>query len=127
MPRSIGGWENLEHLTLSGDARIGEGNELANQITGNDQDNELQGHGGNDRLDGGKGNDLLMGGDGADTYVLNRHAGIDTIEDDYASSTIAVSSKIAVEDIIVHTAEENGVQTAQLRLLDANGRTGTGV
>lgn len=56
----------FEHLTLTGTARIGMGNALANRIAGNAQDNELSGAIGADTIFGGGGDDLLTGGDGAD-------------------------------------------------------------
>jgi len=45
---------------------VGEGNELANEITGNSRANELYGYEGDDTLRGGRGADRLDGGDGAD-------------------------------------------------------------
>ena len=55
--------ENLEELTLTGEASInGTGNELNNTITGNN---------GNNVLNGGAGADTLIGGSGNDTYVID--------------------------------------------------------
>ena len=59
---------------------VGEGNDLANEITGNARGNELYGFEGNDTLRGGRGADLLDGGESADvmrggvhddTYVVD--------------------------------------------------------
>ncbi|MEK0427634.1 MAG: hypothetical protein RL001_161, partial [Pseudomonadota bacterium] len=70
----------VENLVLNGQAISGQGNALANIITGNDGDNTLSGEGGNDtlygqsgndRLDGGAGIDTLWGGSGDDTYVID--------------------------------------------------------
>ncbi len=53
---------NIETLTLTGAARHGTGNAIANTITGTT---------GDDTLDGGAGADLLTGGLGNDTYVID--------------------------------------------------------
>lgn len=55
------GSSHIENLYLTGDAVLGAGNGLANEIRGNGQDNIL---------DGGKNNDTLMGGAGNDTYLV---------------------------------------------------------
>ena len=55
---------NLENLILAGSAHVnGNGNALANVLTGN---------AGNNVLNGGAGRDTLIGGAGNDTYVLDR-------------------------------------------------------
>lgn len=56
---------DVEELVLTGSARNGTGNGVANLIVGNDYDN---------RLDGGLGADTMHGGLGNDTYVVN-HSG----------------------------------------------------
>src|SRR5262249_19672675 len=61
---------NVENLTLTGIGNInGNGNELANVITGNAGNNVLSGNGGNDMLIGNVGNDTLNGGTEADTMI----------------------------------------------------------
>jgi Ca2+-binding RTX toxin-like protein len=78
----------VENLLLTGTARYGYGNGLANEITGNDGGNLLKGGEGADTVDGGNGSDrvygnrdadLLTGGEGADTFfyksVLDSSAG----------------------------------------------------
>jgi Ca2+-binding RTX toxin-like protein len=61
---------NVENLTLTGTADAGgEGNELANKITGNSGINRLEGDDGNDTLTGNDGNDTLDGGFGADSMT----------------------------------------------------------
>ncbi|MCR6498726.1 hypothetical protein MUO32_06780 [Shinella sp. CPCC 101442] len=72
--------DNIENLVLRGDDEFsdGEGNDLANVITGNIKGNSLRGHGGNDTLNGGAGRDTLEGGAGNDT--LNGGSGIDEME-----------------------------------------------
>jgi Ca2+-binding RTX toxin-like protein len=59
---------NVENLTLTGSANlIGEGNDIANVITGNGGANRLYGYDGNDTLNGQGGDDYLLGGAGNDT------------------------------------------------------------
>jgi Ca2+-binding RTX toxin-like protein len=64
------GSAHIENLELTGTARLGSGNGLANRITGNDADN---------LLDGGKNVDTLVGGTGDDTYLL-RSPGDNAVE-----------------------------------------------
>ena len=74
------GSAHIENLTLTGEAYLGAGNGLNNQIVGTSGDN---------LLDGGRGQDRLVGGDGNDIYII-RHArdsaveyeggGIDTVK-----------------------------------------------
>ncbi len=62
----------IENLTLTGsDDSNGEGNDLANVITGNGNANVLAGNGGDDTLDGGAGADTLDGGAGDDVLVYD--------------------------------------------------------
>jgi serralysin len=68
---------NLENLRLTGDAKLGTGNGLANVIEGNDAFNLLSGEAGNDSLFGAGGNDILLGGSGNDR--LNGGAGFDVL------------------------------------------------
>ncbi len=73
--------QEIENLTLTGtDDTYGDGNDLANVLTGNTGDNSLYGAKGNDTLvgglgddglDGGEGNDLLIGGKGNDVYFID--------------------------------------------------------
>ena len=61
---------NVENLALTGtNSIVGQGNSLANLITGNEAPNLLTGNAGNDSLIGGAGNDTLDGGLGADRLV----------------------------------------------------------
>ena len=82
--------ENLEDLILVGNAALGTGNNVSNNITGNGLNNTLVGVGGDDfisgsggkdtligdigddRLDGGTGKDRLVGGSGNDTLIGGR-------------------------------------------------------
>ncbi len=105
--------DNLENLTLLGQAITGTGNAANNVIIGNALDNtlqglagndELQGGEGNDTLDGGLGTDTLKGGPGNDTYIISDSAdeiveetdeGIDTV-----TTTVAYELSSNVENII---------------------------
>jgi Ca2+-binding RTX toxin-like protein len=69
---------NIENLTLLGSAAIdGNGNTLANIITGNAGNNILRGDAGADTLNGGAGNDILLGGSASDSL----NPGSDTVQD----------------------------------------------
>lgn len=59
----------VDNLTLTGAARIGTGNTLANVITGTGGHDTLTGGAGNDTLLGDAGNDALNGATGADTMT----------------------------------------------------------
>ena len=78
--------DNVENLILTGAARKGVGNDLANVITGNGAANALLGGGGDDTLNGGAGNDTLTGGAGADKFVFSQGTGQDTVVD-FVSAT----------------------------------------
>lgn len=123
---------NVENLVLTGSAAIGgEGNDLANSVTGNSGNNQLfgdegndtiAGAAGNDSLDGGEGNDSLDGGAGADTmtgslgndsYVVD-NAG-DKADETGGDGTDTVSSSVSfalgagIENLIlIGTAAING-------------------
>ncbi|MEI2718897.1 MAG: calcium-binding protein [Gemmatimonadales bacterium] len=109
--------DNVENLTLAGDAAIsGTGNGLANVLRGNVAGNTLSGLAGNDQLRGadgddrleggegddrliglagddtlagGTGNDRLEGGTGADTYEFGRDDGFDTLIENDATPDAA--------------------------------------
>lgn len=68
---------HLSDLQLTGGARTGTGNDLANVITGTGGDDKLLGGAGNDTLHGGDGNDVLHGGIGND--ALSGGAGDDML------------------------------------------------
>ena len=70
---------NVENLTLLGTGNFGgNGNGLANIITGNTGNNTLNGGAGNDELIGGQGNDNLIGGTGND--IMRGDEGNDTLD-----------------------------------------------
>ncbi|MBK7016909.1 MAG: M10 family metallopeptidase C-terminal domain-containing protein [Sulfuritalea sp.] len=63
---------NIESLTLTGaDSITGQGNELANVLTGNAGNNTLIGGAGNDVLISGAGISVMQGGVGNDIYQVN--------------------------------------------------------
>ena len=68
--------ENLDLLSSSG--ATGNGNDLANRITGST---------GNDELNGGGGTDYLVGGAGSDVFVFEPGNGSDTVADFSGSET----------------------------------------
>ena len=93
---------NIENLLLLDGAMSGEGNEIANNISGNGSDNELEGDagndtisgaGGDDEIDGGSGNDLMSGGLGDDEYATD--AAGDKIAEGAGQGTDTVVSKIS--------------------------------
>ena len=72
--------DNVENLRMNGEAVLGNGNALANQIVGNAASNDIHGFGGNDQLIGAAGNDKVAGGDGNDN--VSGGAGNDTLTGD---------------------------------------------
>jgi Ca2+-binding RTX toxin-like protein len=62
--------DGVENLNLYGNAIVGSGNALANDILGNAKDNELNGLAGNDSLRGLGGDDTMAGGAGNDIYMV---------------------------------------------------------
>ena len=67
---------NVENLTLIGNAEVGRGNSIDNDIRGNNQNNTLEGQGGQDELTGtlsfqsSDEQDILTGGSGGDGFYL---------------------------------------------------------
>ena len=90
---------NVEHLYLTGDARVGTGNSLANGLYGTAYadtlngmagDDFLRGYAGDDSLFGGQGNDWLYGGEGNDR--LDGGSGADTMQGDAGDDTYIVDN-----------------------------------
>jgi Ca2+-binding RTX toxin-like protein len=93
--------ENVENITLIGDAYGANGNNLDNTMTGNSSDNYLWGDYGSDSLSGGEGNDvlngygygssneydILTGGGGADTFEIGSVFDASYLNNDYALIT----------------------------------------
>src|SRR3546814_2043131 len=61
--------DNVENLVLATGIQTGNGNDLANLITGNVGDNRLAGLDGDDELLGLEGNDSMWGGGGSDRLI----------------------------------------------------------
>ncbi|WP_295956741.1 calcium-binding protein [Rhodoferax sp.] len=62
--------DNLENLTLMGDASDATGNAMDNALYGNNAGNTLVGGAGSDVIDGRWGADTMLGGTGDDTYFV---------------------------------------------------------
>ena len=91
---------NVENLVLTGGARSGTGNALANRIDGTGRADTISGLGGDDLLFGGAGRDTILGGDGNDTIVggadqdvLTGGAGADTFR--FGAGELAASLNLA--------------------------------
>lgn len=81
---------NLEHLSLTGSAKInGAGNALANTITGNEAANKLSGGAGNDKLVGGGGNDTLIGGAGNDTLDGGLYGSAGVVDGSFGADSLS--------------------------------------
>ncbi|MDJ0902728.1 MAG: Calx-beta domain-containing protein [Xenococcus sp. MO_188.B8] len=89
---------NVENLSLVGNALSGIGNSSNNKIIGNQLDNSLSGNDGNDSLDGGLGNDTLNGNDGRDT--IDGGLGNDTLNGGAGADIYLVDSS---SDIVIET------------------------
>ncbi|SBW03904.1 Peptidase M10 serralysin (fragment) [uncultured delta proteobacterium] len=113
---------NLENLTLTGTAKKGTGNDLANILIGNAEDNILNGGAGDDILEGGDGNDTLIGGMGNDTLrggngndTLNGGSGNDIL---YGGSGADIMAGGLGDDIFVFTHALDSLLDARDSILD---------
>jgi Ca2+-binding RTX toxin-like protein len=124
-----GGVENLV-LTGKGDLS-GEGNELANHLTGNAGNNTLLGDDGTDMLSGGKGTDILTGGGDADTFIFKTGFGADTISDFQAAAMDHDTIDLSHTDIGSFAAVHNHISQSGADLVidfgDGDTLTLTGV
>jgi len=117
--------DHVEKLTLTGPAREGTGNALANLIVGSAGADTLRGMAGNDSLQGGAGtaNDTLEGGAGADTLTgglgrdtLTGGSGADrfVFRDGDSGNTAALADRILDFDgaegdrIVLNAMDANG-------------------
>ena len=80
---------HVENLVLTGMARIGQGNELDNVLTGNAQGNALNGKAGSDTLIGGEGNDRFVF-----DSVLDALTNVDTLADFAAGDRIVLDNDV---------------------------------
>jgi Ca2+-binding RTX toxin-like protein len=88
----------VEDLVFSGaTAFTGNGNVLANRLTGGSGADVLNGLAGNDTLTGNAGNDKLLGGDGDDQ--LTGGDGADTLTGGTGADTFVLSSKVGVDTV----------------------------
>ncbi|MDH2187139.1 hypothetical protein N5K35_25970 [Pseudomonas sp. GD03651] len=113
--RTLGDYQ--ENLILTGTASIyGNGNGLANVLTGNSGNNVLNGGSGNDTISGGGGNDRLIGGLGKD--VLTGGAGKDVfVYNSTVESGLTMSNRDVISDF------QRGSDKIDLSKLDANTAT----
>ncbi|KQY89763.1 Calx-beta domain-containing protein [Brevundimonas sp. Root1423] len=91
--------DNVENLTLTGQAVRGDGNALDNILIGNGQENSLYGYDGDDVLDGGAGWDTMNGGSGNDIYYVDaefdavieaKNGGVDEIRTTHGVQVLGV-------------------------------------
>ena len=88
--------DNVENLTLMGDAHTGAGNALGNRLIGGVGGDTLSGLGGDDNMTGNDGDDRLLAGDGADSVwggngndTVIGEAGADKLYGDAGNDSLA--------------------------------------
>ncbi|BCO27531.1 hypothetical protein MIZ03_2419 [Rhodoferax lithotrophicus] len=91
--------DNLENLTLLGNADSGLGNSADNILVGSDVGARLEGFAGNDKLVGGAGDDWLAGGEGDDRYVIRLGGAADVIDDGQGSDTLFFGNDLTAADL----------------------------
>ncbi|MDO8972770.1 hypothetical protein [Reyranella sp.] len=108
--------DNLENLTLTGEAADGTGNALNNVLTGNANDNVL---------DGGAGADTMIGGLGSDTYIVDSSDDVVTEGDDAGTDLVRASATYTlsanVENLtLTGTADIHGTGNGVANVLTGN-------
>jgi hypothetical protein len=106
---------NVENLIQDGTVALtGNGNALANSITGNS---------GNDVLNGAGGADTLTGGAGADTFVFNSALGTGNIATitDFAASTNTVHDRIQLANGVFTTLPAGALTAAAFKDIGVSG------
>ena len=117
--------ENLENLTLNGNAEIdGTGNNLENIIIGNNNNNYLEGLIGNDTLIGGNGNDTLNGGLGNDS--MSGELGDDSYYVDSINDTITELTNEGNDTVYSLITYNLGENLENLTLIGNEPMNGTG-
>tara|TARA_R110002124_G_scaffold240419_1_gene405617 strand:- start:96 stop:2000 length:1905 start_codon:yes stop_codon:yes gene_type:complete len=121
--RGWSGWDTLNG-GLGDDRLHGEnGNDLLSGKEGNDL---LDGGDGNDSLFGGLGNDMIIGGSGSD--VLHGGAGRDTLDGGAGEDSYRIDnsweSKLGLDNRDVIKGFESGIDTVDLRQIDADWQKG---
>ncbi|MYM67519.1 type I secretion C-terminal target domain-containing protein [Pseudoduganella sp. FT55W] len=102
----------VEDMVFSGaTAFTGNGNLLANSLTGGSGNDVLNGLAGNDILIGNAGNDKLLGGDGDD--LLTGGDGADTVTGGNGADTIVLSSKVGVDTFMDFVSGTDKVSLSQ--------------
>ncbi len=91
--------DNVENLTLVGDARVGRGNDEDNIIIGTERPNHLYGVSGNNVLvGGGRSANFLYGGDGDNTYVVSNPGTKVIAQEDGGTDTVKADTHFRLPD-----------------------------
>ncbi|NTW56995.1 MAG: calcium-binding protein, partial [Chlorobiaceae bacterium] len=116
---------NVENLELTGTSnRSGNGNTLANIMTGNGGNNQLSGNDGNDTLYGGAGNDTLDGGSGSDSMVGG--AGDDLYVVTSSGDAVTEQYEEGIDLVKSSVSWTLGANVENLELTGSSNRSGNG-
>ncbi|WP_427501728.1 calcium-binding protein (plasmid) [Methylomonas sp. MED-D] len=118
--------DNVENLILANsNGAVGDGNGLANTITGSMSADVLYGRGGNDTLDGSGGADYMEGGSGDDSFIVDNvgdqivefaNEGIDTV-----TSSVSFTLGTEIENLVLAGADViNGTGNALDNVITGN-------
>jgi Ca2+-binding RTX toxin-like protein len=114
--------DNVENLLLAGSIQFGNGNALANTLTGNDAANILDGGAGIDTLVGGVGSDTLIVDDNADRVVELAAGGHDFVQSTASNFTLPSN----VEDLqLLGNAAISGRGNSLANILTGNAAANT--